>query len=734
MTRIFVITAVLVAAALARAAGPAFWDSPQDIPFTDGELEGAGLDAGGSLVPGLAAETALADSSLVLWTAAAGRDGAIHVASGHEGRLWRLDRGGEASLLADLPAEEIFALLPDGEGVLAGCGPGGQLFAIAADGTVTPRGAVPGGYAWDLERAPDGDVYVAAGSPAAVYRLGATGDPELVVELPASNALDLASRDDATLLVATQGPGRVFQVRPAERRWALLLAMDQDEGRQVLRGPDGWYAFGYQAEPGAGHGGGSGNGNGGDGGNGGSPAAVEPLGFGVGPFDFMVTADADVQPVRAALYRLDPPTPARVWAGEDVLTCVAWSDDHGWLAAGARQTGGPTTLYALSEPNGRRPVATWDGGDVLDLLVVEAGSAPDEIVAAQAHPGRLTRLRAATGGDAVARGAPLDGRVPVRWGRLVWRGLAGDAEPRFAVRTGESPAPDESWTEWLELGRGRDLDLAEVGAARVLQWRATLPAGCRVDAVTVSAFAPNLRPAITHFAMEPAGEIFQGGMMQSSDNATQRFADGLQVEYSAQSRADRRLDRDRAATLRPLRTLTWHVGDPNEDRLEFRLSCRELGADAWIPVGEATNEQVQTWDTSRLADGWYEVKLAASDLPDNPAPLALSDERILPPVPVDNTAPVVEDWEVAPTSAGFAIRCKVTDAFGPLGGADVELPDGSFERLDPVDGICDSAREQFSATVAYPHARREAAPRPWSVRARFWDRQGNLAHAVSVLP
>ena len=54
-------------------------------------------------------------------------------------------------------------------------------------------GQVPGGYAWDLARGADGTVYVAAGSPAAVYRL--QGDEvELVVELPASNALDLAVR------------------------------------------------------------------------------------------------------------------------------------------------------------------------------------------------------------------------------------------------------------------------------------------------------------------------------------------------------------------------------------------------------------------------------------------------------------------------------------------------------------------------------------------------------------
>ena len=59
-------------------------------------------------------------------------------------------------------------------------------------GDATLIGRVDGGYAWDLERAPDGTIYVAAGSPAAVYRLDLpSGELVAVRDLPAQNALDL---------------------------------------------------------------------------------------------------------------------------------------------------------------------------------------------------------------------------------------------------------------------------------------------------------------------------------------------------------------------------------------------------------------------------------------------------------------------------------------------------------------------------------------------------------------
>jgi hypothetical protein len=703
------------APATVLAAGPQFWDSPARIPFTEGELDGAGLDAGGSLVPGLQATPVLSDSSLVFWSAAVAGDGTIDVGGGHQGRVWRVDRRGQASLLADLQAEGVFSLLRDGDQLLAGCGPGGQVFAIDRRGDAVLRGTVPGGFVWDLERGSDGVVYLAVGSPAAVYRLAGAGEPELVVELPASNALDLAIKDDGTLLVATQGPGRVFAVQPRQGAWELVLALDQDEGRQVLRGPDGWYALGFQAEPEQG----SGN----------------QSSLSLDPFEIMVTANAEIQPVRVALYRLDGPVPHRVWSSERGLTSVAWSDDHGWLGAGSREENGPTRLFNLTMPNGSQPIATWDGGDVLELLVVGQDSGPDALLAVQAHPSRVTRLGVADKGAAQALSAPLDGRIPVRWGRLTWQGAAGGDEPRFSVRTGLSVKPDATWSDWQDLGRGRDLDLARLPASRALQWRVTLPEGSRVDAVSVSALAPNLPPQITLFEIQPAGEMMRGGMMaQASENVTQRLENGLQIEYSTQRREDRRLDRERAAALRPLRTVTWHARDPNEDRLVFRLFQRREGEAVWLPLGAATRDQVQTWDTAALPDGHYELRLVVSDHLDNPGDLAASAERVLQRVPVDNTPPELTNWELSHHRDGFQIKLRARDAFGPIAGAEVVLPDGSTQRLDPVDGICDSRTEDFDAVIAYPQAWSRSVPKPWTVRVRVWDLQGNLAAADGVLP
>jgi len=186
--------------------------------------------------------------------------------------------------------------------------------------------------------------------------------------------------------------------------------------------------------------------------------------------------------------------------------------------------------------------------------------------------------------------------------------------------------------------------------------------------------------------------------------------------------------------LRPLRTVTWHARDPNEDRLVYRLFQRQEGQTVWLPLAGPLTDQVLTWDTSRLPDGHYELRLLASDRPSNPAAQALTSERIQRRIAVDNTPPELSGWELRHHRDGFELKLEARDAFGPIAGAELVLPDGSTQRLDPVDGVCDSKTEKFAAVITYPQAWLTAPLRPWTVTVRVWDLQGNLSTVTGVLP
>jgi len=699
----------------ARAAGPVFWDYPERQPFADLELQGAALDAHGRLVPGLAADEIIAGPPEVFWCAELGPDGAAYMGSGHGGEIWRID-GDKSRLHATVAGTEVFSLLRRDDGLLAGCGPGGELFHVARDGEVEAWGVVPEGYVWDLVATPSGRVYLAAGSPAVVYRVDGPDRLERLAELPATNALGLAVAGEDELLVATQGPGLVFRLRPGEDP-ELLFEAQQDEVRQVLRGPPvnglpgDWHALALAAAD--------------DRANG--PARNGDQDAMTNGFDFMDMQIVEKGPPRAALIRLgDDGLAETVWSGDVDLMIAATSDRWGWLAAGPRGSAeGHARLLALDPPSGTRPVATWEGGDVLDLLSVGDGE-DEEILVCLAHPGQVVRLRPGRGQDCAALSPPLDANLAIAWARMSWR---GEGDLRWSVRAGARSVPDATWTDWSDTWRDSD-HVLDLPRRRFLQWRvefADARRGDRLDAVSVSGFAPNLPPTITSLQLQADGAIQIGGLMRSSENLTETLGKGLRVEYSLPTRADRRATPARAAEIRPVRTFSWRADDPNGDRLVYRLEYRRVDEPGWRLVGDETREEIGSWDTRTVPDGRYVVRLSASDRPDNPSDRALETVRESAPLLVDHTPPRIGELKLRRTETGFGLRFDAEDEMSALAGARIELPDGRHERIDPVDLVCDSGREEFAVEVGFPRSDSGLVTEPWLVRVEVFDRQGNLA-------
>ncbi len=127
------------------------------------------------------------------------------------------------------------------------------------------------------------------------------------------------------------------------------------------------------------------------------------------------------------------------------------------------------------------------------------------------------------------------------------------------------------------------------------------------------------------------------------------------------------------------------------------------------------------------------MRLTASDELDNPLANSLQSRLETGPVLVDNTAPVIENFRLKKSIDGFIVSFRVKDAMTSLAGADLYLPDGSRQRLDPVDRICDSPQEDFEVAVHWPGSGVTANPDIWQIRVEIRDLAGNLALAQGEL-
>lgn len=715
----------------AHAAGPIFWDWPADRAFSEMQLDGAALNRDGLLVAGLVGQTVGPVGPEVFWRIIPDGKGGYFTGTGHAGEIHHTTAKDKSRLVARLEGTEVFSLLVlKGGDLLAGCGPEGQLYRIGQDGQVTLLGSVPGGYIWAMVPEPASDtVWLSAGSPAAVYRFDPrAGSLEKAVDLPAQNALDLTFDAQGRLLVATQGPGLIYRLetsRPQEPR--LLFETAQDEARQFIAGPEGRLFVLALNTDGAGQ-------QGGVMPQGEAQAAPPPS-----LFSLMMEGNGPEIP-RAALYRLDDDgLVVPWWSGGVDLMIAAWSPRWGWLGGGPlADDSGQTVLHGLTIPAGSHPVAGWLGGDILDILVTDGRSGDEEIIVCQAHPGSVTVLSSDGKSPRHALSPPLDGGMPVKWGRLNWTTDGGQGKLKWSVRGGNRSEPDDSWTSWSDTWSGQNQDLP-VEASRFLQWRVEFPATRSDDpvgltSVSVSAWQDNLPPLITAFNQEYLRDIHLGMMNNHSDNITQTFRSGLKAEFSKSSTADHLADPERSAVGRSVRVFSWAGADPNGDRVVWELAYRSNQDQAWREILSGRSEMLGSWDTSEVPDGRYFLRLTASDLPDNPGHLAIETSRILGPVTVDNTGPEISGFKVESHTDGVLLSLTAKDSGGVLAGARLRLPDGSTERLDPIDGIIDSPTEKFSAKIAWPRQGMSAGTVPWRFRVEVRDMGGNVSVAEGEAP
>jgi hypothetical protein len=280
----------------------------------------------------------------------------------------------------------------------------------------------------------------------------------------------------------------------------------------------------------------------------------------------------------------------------------------------------------------------------------------ERLLVSTGNSGRLFALARTFADSGQVAAAPFDCGNPARFGRLDFRAdVPAGTGLRLDLRSGNSESPDSTWSGWS----------GSPPPGRFVQWCARLqtsfpdltPSLRRVDLYYTTA---NLAPTI----------------------------DKLEVNSPSPADARRGLPK-------PLREASWEASDPEGDSLVFDLSIRPEGAANWRRLGREQSEAKYEFDTRTLPDGWYELRLTASDHGDRPVQTALTSERILPAFVIDNTPPQISNLRTTSDRLTFA----VSDALSPVAGCRVALNAGDWFTAEPADGVFDSPTEQFSVPV-----------------------------------
>ena len=205
------------------ASGTTAWEMNSYSDFVRGRFDGISLSREGRLSLAPKVDTVFTSDQPVIWSVAQAPDGTLYAATGHRGRVYRIDRAGKSSLLGppSSPKSSPSPWITHGA-VYAGTSPDGKVYRIE-NGKATeyfaPRPATSGRW----PSAPDGALYVGTGDQGKIFRVDRAGQGRAV----------LRHRP-----VAHHRPGRGFAGPPAGRHRAQrhpLPHFRQGQGLRALR-------------------------------------------------------------------------------------------------------------------------------------------------------------------------------------------------------------------------------------------------------------------------------------------------------------------------------------------------------------------------------------------------------------------------------------------------------------------------------------------------------------------
>ena len=272
-----------------------------------------------------------------------------------------------------------------------------------------------------------------------------------------------------------------------------------------------------------------------------------------------------------------------------------------------------------------------------------------------------------------------------------WGTLQMEKQGRLTaqVRTGNTQKPDEFWTAWSSPNEESHFRIANP-PGRFVQYKITwLEAESVLKGVRIIYRRQNRPPAIKSFKVP----LVVGNV--------------------------RKLAADKVVA--PIQ-LAWEAKDPDNDNLRYRLWLRRQQSGYWqdLLAGQVYTLNNFKWDTSRLPDGNYSLKLEASDELDNAKPAAAT--QMVGPLLIDNNPPVVVVEEKPGELHGL-----VSDDFSCIAQIAYRVQGGEWILLDAEDGIFDTAEEFFK--IILPTSLQPGQ----TLEIKGMDSAGNCGYVFSVV-
>jgi len=723
---------LLAASSTVYAVKTEHWELASSQDFMSGKLQRLIVTSDGELRLGYG-DTKLGEFAKEIWCSAVGRDGTIYFGTGSPADVYALGKDGKTVKLFEADSIAVTAVALDSRGNLyAATMPEGKIYRIPAGGKVAEgkteeafcRLRAP--YIWSLIVDKKDQLFAGTGPDGKIFRISQDGKTEEWFAAEDSNILCLAFDADGSLLAGGSDRGLLYRV--TEKGKGIVLHEFAEDEVKALAVNDKDVYIGVNKQkmkrpraPGR------------------RPSAGEFEDLTqrlTSQFGAAVTTETSG-------HERETPPEARLAN----------------LLAG--------TLYVRHTDGRVDRLANWDNESILDIKVDGEGA----VLAGMSGKGRVYRVRddqnwellfnfgeqqaltlavrdgklAFVGTGNIGDGYAIDPqrardgefmsevrdcRFFTTWGNLFWMGRGAIT---VDTRTGNTALPDSTWTDWSEPLKTSPAKVTSP-RGRFIQVRAHLATAVDPVLQSLSLYyqMQNQKPEISSIDVgdkpkpgkeKPKGESPADQKSDESDSGDAEFAANTTVHAASTPKTEEA--RPKLAT--PIKQIRWHASDKDGDTLVYRLFYQADGDDAWVPafIDKPLHKTEYSWDTESIPDGWYRIKVVASDEESNPVGDALMDEKVSDLIKVDNTRPQV--LQLAYDAASGVLKGVARDNLSLIRYLEFSVDGGEWKFFAPKDGVFDDREEAFEVKIG------PLGLGPHSIAVRATDEEGNVGvEKVSV--
>jgi hypothetical protein len=293
-----------------------------------------------------------------------------------------------------------------------------------------------------------------------------------------------------------------------------------------------------------------------------------------------------------------------------------------------------------------------------------------------------------------------DCRFLTTWGNLSWMGNGAIA---VATRTGNTALPDSTWSAWTEPVKTSPTKVTSP-RARFIQVRAELTAASDpvLESLNLYYRMQNQKPEV--LSVEIGDKPKPSAEKPKSDLPNDLKSDDGDAEAAASAALQRataspKTEEERPKPVTPIKEIHWRASDKDGDTLVYRLFYQADGDEAWVPafLDKPLKKTEYSWNTESIPDGWYRIKIVASDEDSNPVGEALTDEKISDLVKVDNTRPQVQ--QLAYDAAGGILKGIARDDLSLIRYLEYSVDGGEWKFFAPKDGVFGDREEAFEVKI-----------------------------------